>query len=185
MRLLKYRAGRAHIAAWRPRTSRLGLAYMLALTVSFAVLFRLISVFFIVIHTCGPMWDLWLAGWQQGTSLFQSLMAVSVALTALLVVDMTAWIKTTRPRKLSTMIAYLALLAIPISAMVVFFLFYGAMIPTSAAGPAYEAVSHWVLRDYGFYEPYWGLPDGPFGTCPPEPPTLSWSGPRPKEIGAL
>lgn len=185
MKTLQDKAARQRLAAWRPRTSRLGLAYMLSITVSFAVLFRMVSVFFIVIHTCGPMWDLWLKGWHQGTSLFQSLMAMSVALTVLLVMDMAVWMKTIRPRKISTMIAYLALLAMPVSAMVVFFLFYGAMIPTSVAGPIYEAVSQWVTRYYGYYTPYEELPEGPLGTCPPVPSYSNWSGPTPKEIGAL
>lgn len=184
MKSLHRRAARLRFAAWQPRSSQLGILYLLAALTTIGVIFRLIFIFFSMTQKCYPAWDFWLAGFHHHTSLFEIIVVCLIGLSIIVVIDLVAYVRSSTRIKASSVAIYLTLLSLPLWTLCMFYLLWGAMIPTSDAREVYERVDELTALWVDFYSES-DPPDGPFGTCPPNPFRQVYGSPPPETIGAL
>ncbi len=151
----------------------LGLFYIAVISSAAMINLRLTSMFFIVTHagSCEPVWNLFLTGSSHWTSYFQIATVTAICLLFLTAIDLRSYIRFSSRRRLQTIVGYLSFLGLFTLLIFTYVGFYGAMIPQGVPHQVYRVTTTISQSFIRWAPPYWGLPEGPYGSCPPGDPT--------------
>lgn len=187
MRPLRKKYARLRFAARNSRSSHLGVSYLLALTVTFGVIFWIVFNFFKYNQNCQPVWWYWLSGLRHHTSVIETTAACFVGLTILISISFVGYLRMKSPVKVSDVTIYFAILAYPASMLFALYLLWGAMIPMSVARPVYQETIKTLGAGNRIETPSgYQRPGEPYGTCSYEPQLVYRYYPsQPDTIGAL
>jgi hypothetical protein len=129
--------------------------------------------------------DFWLSSPPGYTTLFEIVVASFVGIAFLTTIQIASDIKSSPTKNVSELFAYTMILAYPICGLIIFYLLWGAMVPTSNAHQGFVQVMNILLQWKDYAVPEMGFPDGPFGTCIPSPQYLPDPQSVPDTIGVL
>lgn len=163
-----------------------GIYYVAAVTLGVGVIDHLAYLFFKFTHNCYPVWEYWLAGWQQKTSHLQVSFTLFFALFLFtLIIFVKDWKASNKRKGKSILLIYLFVLSLPIYKMGAYAIFHGAMLPTSPMRPHYEKTMQIVRSQLDFEVPFQGTAEGVYGSCAPGVEWTDYAPQRPRIIGAL